>query len=322
MKKIAIYFSDPEPMGYPFHKKEYYETYQQIISQIEKCGPEVYIVRADSYLGAGEFKAGWRFESGQLKKTNTEFQADLIFNRDDKNTIPNIYDCPIINKPEFDEICVDKFKTFELFPDISPKTAYIHTYEACHLELQIWKLQPNDLVVLKKNFETEGRGIFIIQTKDIKKDLYTDWSDIIIQEFIDSSIGIPKIASGLHDIRITVIGGTPINSFVRVPKKGSYLANIAQGGAGTSIDLKQVPKEVIDLVSKVDNTIEKFFPILYAADFMNSPKGYKLVELNSRPGVQHPNWSKTYNIFNDSIIKLLVDAVHGRSELVNTVEVN
>ncbi len=316
-KTIAIYFSDPEPMGYPFHKKEYFETYQKIISDIEKENIEVYIVRGESYLGNGRFKMGWRLKGDELIASEGEIKVDLIFNRDDKNTIPNIYDCITINKPQFDDICVDKFKTFELFPEISPKTGYVHTFEACHHELQIWNLDPNDLVVLKKNFETEGRGIYIIPAKDVQKDLYQDWTDIIIQEFIDSSVGLPGLSSGLHDLRITVIGGVPINSFVREPKKGSYLANISQGGSGTSIDLEEVPKEVIKLVSDINTVVDQFCPIIYAADFMNSPKGFKLVELNSRPGVQHPDWSKTYRLFNDAVVELLIEGVHGRHEAVN-----
>ena len=132
----------------------------------------------------------------------------------------------------------------------------------------------------------------------------------MVQEFLDSSVGIPGITDGMHDLRITVINGKPINSFLRVPKEGSYLANIAQGGSGTSIDLKQIPKEVINLVYRIDEKVKKYFPAIYAADFIHSDKGYKLLELNSRPGVQHPDWSKTYQKFNACIIAMLVAAVN------------
>jgi len=79
----------------------------------------------------------------------------LIFNRDDKNTIPYINDCKVINNPDFDSLCVDKLKTFEKFPDISPKTAYINSYEECINYIEKFSLKDDDIIVLKKNFETE-----------------------------------------------------------------------------------------------------------------------------------------------------------------------
>jgi hypothetical protein len=48
-------------------------------------------------------------------------------------------------------------KTFKRFPGISANTAYIHSYEECSQVIDMWGLKKDDLVVLKKNFETEGR---------------------------------------------------------------------------------------------------------------------------------------------------------------------
>lgn len=309
-KTIAIYFSDPEPMGYPFHKPQYLEMYKEIISQVERYGINVFIVRGDSYIKNGHFRKGWQFVAGRLQEAKEEVYADLIFNRDDKNTIPIIHDCKIINQPEFDQLCVDKLKTFEAFPDISPKTASVNSYQAYLEQIKEWQMKPNEMIVLKKNFETEGRGIFIIPIADVTGTLYPDWNNVIVQEFLDSSIGIPGITDRLHDLRITVINGKPINSFLRVPKEGSYLANVAQGGSGTSIDLERIPKKVIDLVYRIDEKVKKYFPAIYAADFIHSDKGYKLLELNSRPGVQHPDWSRTYRKFNDGIVAMLVAVVN------------
>ena len=171
-------------------------------------------------------------------------------------------------------------------------------------------MKPEEMMVLKKNFQTEGRGIFIIPIADVKKSLYSDWNNVLVQEFLDSSAGIPHITEGLHDLRVNVINGKAIDSILRVPKKGSYIANIARGGSATPIDLEDVPKEVIKLVYRIDGKVKKYFPAIYAADFIHSDKGYRLLELNSRPGVDHPDWSKTYRKFNDGIINMLVNAVN------------
>jgi len=296
-------------MGYPFDKEQYFEIYKEIISSIESRNIRVFIVRGKSYKGNGRFAKGWYFVNGILRPSSGKVRADLIFNRDDKNTIPRIDDCRVINHPDFDELCVDKLKTFFSFPDISPKTAAVHSFGSYRACIRGWGIRDDALVVLKKNFGTEGRGIFILPAREVMKSLYDDWSDILLQEFLDSSVGIPGIVRGLHDLRVTVINGMPINSFLRVPKQGSYLANVAQGGTGRSIPLARIPKAAIQLVTRINKEVEKYFPAIYAIDFVRTTSGYKLIELNSRPGVQHPDWSSSYKTFNRALIRMLVDAV-------------
>lgn len=308
-KTIAIYFSDPEPMGYPFDKSEYLEIYQIIISQLESRGIEVFIVRADSYRGNGNFTHGWRFTGPEQLEEVADIKADLIFNRDDKNTIPFITDCNIINHAEFDDLCLDKVRTFEYFPDISPKSASIHSYDQYINTMKSWDFPAGEHVVLKKNFETEGRGIVIEPWDQITVDAYEDWESILLQEFVDSSGGIPGITDTHHDLRVTVVNHKPLNSFVRNPKEGSLLANIGQGGSGRSIGIEEVPAEVLELVSQIDQQCSKYEPCLYSADFMLGKRGWKLIELNSRPGVQHPSWSGSYEKYNNAVVDMLVQAV-------------
>lgn len=308
-KVLAIYFSDPEPMGYPFNKDEYWGIYQSIIGILEERGVVVYIVRGDCYRGKGKFGHGWRIENGKLKMSTGEIQADLIFNRDDKNTIPRITDCPIINQPDLDELCLDKWATARLFLDLSPMSAYINDFAEWQtlFKKQTWK--GRERIVLKKNFQTEGRGIHILPPQNINCELYESWNDILVQEFIDSSVGIPGLADGLHDIRVNVVNCQIIDGFIRVPKAGSFLANVSAGGTGRSIEKTMIPAEVLALAAAINKKLSRYYPSLYTIDFMNSAVGYKLVELNSRPGVQLPNWPSTYHVFNSAIVNMLVGAL-------------
>lgn len=309
MKNLAIYFSSPGVMDYPFHDEAYYSAYQEVIRAVETSGDvQVFIVRGDSYQGSGKFSHGWRFVEGK-QELFENIEANLIFNRDDKNTIPKIYDCKIINHPELDEICVDKFKTFERFPNLSPRTVYIHSFREFLEQKEKWMGRDDEIIVLKKNFLTEGRGIYVQPIGEVRENLYEDWTNILMQEFMDSSLGIPGVIEGMHDLRVTVVNGEPINSFVRTPKQGSYLANIAQGGKGMALDLEQVPQEVMDIVNTIQAGLSQYTPSLFAADFMNTTKGYQLVELNSRPGLQYPKITKTYKKFNDAVAKMLLQAI-------------
>ena len=309
-KSLAIYFSDNEKMGYPFDEKEYFDIYSEIVGNIENHGIDVWIVRGDSYKGAGIFARGYRFIKNDLVLFDTECRVDLIFNRDHKSTIPKIDDCPVINNFELDQICLDKMKTYELFATISSKTKYVSSFVDCIRCIDNWNCAKDTKIVLKKNFGSAGKGVFVLPFSKIQEDLYDNWSNVIIQEFIDSSVGIQGITDSYHDLRVAVVNGKLTNGFIRIPHSKNLVANIAQGAKSFSVDIDTLPQEAIDLVHKVTKTFDAYYPALYSVDIMNSPDGYKLVEINSRPTVLHPDWSKTYHVFNNAIVDMLVEAVN------------
>ena len=308
MKKVlAIYFSDPDMMDYPFNKTEYFEMYQVIIDQLLKADIASYIVRGKSYLGDGLFSHGWKFTTKDQLEEVKNIKADLIFNRDDKNIIPTITDCSIINNSQFDELCLDKVKTFQRFPEISPKSASIHSYEEFIDTIHSWEFKEGEIVAVKQNFEAEGRGIFIKPWNEIKSSDYTNWTNVLVQEFIDSSGGIPGITKTYHDLRITVVEHVPTVSTVRTPKIGSLLANVGQGGTSRALPIEDVPQDILDIVLSLDETFTAYDPCLYSADFMlDKTKGWKLIELNSRPGLLHPNFSSDYEKYNNALVQMLI----------------
>lgn len=308
-KRIAIYFSDSEPLGYPLNISNYFESYSIIISDLEAMGIDVVIVRGDSYAEKGVFKNGWRFAGDELVECGDEIRADLIFNRDDKNTIPLIKDCKVINNPEFDLICIDKLKTFEIFGDISPRTFRVDSYETCIELLEKHDFKKEEIVVLKKNFSLGGHGVFVGRASKINEKTFSDWDDVLLQEFLDCSVGVPGITDEKHDLRITVMNGSPVASLLRTPQKGGYIANTDMGGTTESIRLEDVPKEVFKLVNKINKKADMYRPSLYSADFANTPKGYKLIELNSRPGVPHPYYAIYHKDFNEALIRMLAEEV-------------
>lgn len=311
MKKLAIYFSDSEPMGYPFNSSvyPYWEVYQGLIKNVEEHNIEVYIVRGNSYMGKGIFSHGWQVRDGQLILINKYIEADLIFNRDDKNTIPAIYDCPIINHPDLDQICVDKVATARLFPDLSPKTSTICSYDEYVQIVNQWGLKKTDKIVVKKNFLSGGRGIYIRSVGEIDEFLYDSWDNILLQEFVDNSVGIPRIVDGLHDIRVITINGNPVFMLVRVPQPGSFLANVSQGGSEVQVSLDQLPPILLPMIERINTVLAQYRPSIFASDFVNSKDGFKLVELNSRPAVCIPSLSIDARRYMDAMAEMLVQAM-------------
>jgi glutathione synthase/RimK-type ligase-like ATP-grasp enzyme len=304
-KTIAIYFSNPHPMGYPFDLLHYLETYNWLVKDMEALGAKAYIVRGASYQGKGVFSHGWEFVDDKLVEVNESIHATVIYNKGKGSALSTVKDCKIINHAELDDMCVDKIRTVETFPSISPATFIANSYEEYQNLSQ--DFGEEEYVVLKKNYLAGGDGIYILPKNMVNESLYNDWSDLLIQEFLDSEVGIPGIVEGLHDLRVTLVNGEPTNALIRIPQEGKLLANISQGGTGITIHLSQVPQEVFELLKVIDDKLAKFSPSIYAADFMNTSKGYRLIELNSRPGLLHPEYTDTWKDFNDAVVKLLVE---------------
>jgi glutathione synthase/RimK-type ligase-like ATP-grasp enzyme len=107
-----------------------------------------------------------------------------------------------------------------------------------------------------------------------------------LQEFIDSSLGVPGISSGLHDLRLVFVNNKLIYSYIRKPQKGSFLANLSQGGSLVIIPSKKLPQSLFPIVKYVQQTFATFNPKIYSIDFMfDKKKRPWIVELNSMPGL-------------------------------------
>lgn len=310
-KKIAIYFSDPEPMGDPFNLPyPYWQIYQEIIKKVEEKGVDMYVVRGlNSYLGKGIFSHGWKVCNGEMVPVQEKIVADLIFHRGSQATIPSVHDSLIINHPELERFCGDKVKIAQVFEDISPKTKAINSYQEYIDTVKEWGFIPEDKIVLKKNFLYGGHGVNILPIQEISQSLYENWQDVLVQEFVDSSVGISGLVEGLHDIRVVTINGEPVYSFIRTPRAGSFLANVSQGGTEKAVPLAMLPQELLVLVDRVNKKLIQYKPSIFAADFFNSKDGFKLVELNSRPAVCDPTQSPETRNYIDKIIQFLVKAV-------------
>lgn len=306
MKTLAIYFSDPKIMGYPFNgppNDNFFHGYQLLTEALSQRGVATFLVRGECYLGKGRFTNVSQIQGDQEAPVAGEIQADLIWNKDHLNSIPDIRDWPIINTMDFDRLCIDKMATVEALPQFSPKTQKIHSFAE-------FQAETNELIVLKKDFETGGKGVHILPAKDVTEDLYEDWSDIVVQEYLDTTIGIPGLTDKPHDLRITVVDGKPINGFLRTPPEGSLISNTARGGKPSAAPFEKVPKEAFELVEQVHNALKEYNPKIYSIDMANSPQGFKLIELNSRPGLQNPTHNPEFKKFFDAIVELLASSIN------------
>src|SRR6185436_9953431 len=128
----------------------------------------------------------------------------------------------------------------------------------------------------------------------------------LIQEFIDTSAGVPGIVEGIHDFRIVAVSGEPVVCYVRTPPPGKKLANVAQGGKEIHVTLDRIPQEALALFQQVDDALARFPKRVYSVDMGRNVDGrWMIIELNSKPGLTPKHWGPD----NVRFMELLADTL-------------
>ena len=296
MKKVMILFGKSRwDKSKPFSNEKYMYSYEYFYDICKKNGVQVYRASYQWYDYRKKiFKYAWVFENKNKNwKRVYNIKPDLIFDKTKSN--PESFlksslirkDYPFFNSMEFTKIIDNKLATSLLFSEWSKKNIIVNDFN--HLLVVLKKISADKKLVLKPINLSGGENVFIgTKSSIVKKIRETEVkiSDWILQDFIDSSKGIPGIMKGIHDLRLVVIDDKIIYSYFRKPAQGNLLANLAQGGSMEIVPIKKLPKEVFPIIEKAKNIFSKFEHKIYAVDVMfdknNNPW---IVELNSMPGM-------------------------------------
>jgi glutathione synthase/RimK-type ligase-like ATP-grasp enzyme len=138
-------------------------------------------------------------------------------------------------------------------------------------------------VVVKPVDGEEGKDVFI-GPKDSMTGLEPTFP-VLVQEFLDSSIGIPGIVEGMHDFRVALFNGEVIYSYYRTPPQGSFLANVSRGGKFEVVPSEKIPQIILDIAKEIDTRFIKYTQRFYGIDFAFTPEGPKIIEMNSKLGL-------------------------------------
>ena len=307
MKKIAVFFDQPDFDDYPFDEEEYYKAYHEFAAIIAEKGGAFFITRGDAtYLGGMRFRSGWRWSGEQFEKTDEEFQVDVIYDKSKSALTPPFRfesETKVLNPNPIVEICNDKFKTHTLFEEISPQITL--ALDDKQLKKAV-RETPGKKMVMKPLNQEGGEGV-VIGDADKLKSTDKDFP-VLVQEFIDTSGGIPKVTGidSHHDFRMVVIDGEIIQCFARTPPEGSLTANVAQGGESHEIPLAKIPAGARELAEKID---EKFvsYRRVYSIDVGFDENGTpKLIELNSQPGLFSQERGKQFAEFQKKLADVLL----------------
>jgi glutathione synthase/RimK-type ligase-like ATP-grasp enzyme len=306
---IAFFVRNLDAEKPPFSVRDlYYYSYQEYLLALKRAGAEAYFVTGnDSYLGNGRFSRAWAIDKvSEVKDFRPvgEIQADVVFEKGGFEGTDTL----VVNDPRLRPVLEDKVVMYEQFGDFQPKSVI------CHSEAEVEqaiKTIPGDMVVVKNPTGNGGKRVYIA-TKAEMKVPENETYPLLVQEFLDMSDGIPGLAKGVHDLRLLVTGGEVIGATLREPEVGKLHANVSQGATERLIAHDDIPAEVREFAKKIDARLVKGLPAdlprYYAIDFARGKQGWRLVELNSKPGLFREANGPLARAFMNSFAQYLVKA--------------
>lgn len=290
-----VLFGEKRWISKPFSDDKYMYSYEYFYSICRKNEIDVYRASYDWYDYKNKiFKYAWIFDTKNKKwKRAYNIKPDLVY--DKTKSIPEAFmkisriraDYPFFNCMEFSKIVDDKFVISMLFPEWCKKNKLIR--DAKDLSRAFEKMPANKKLVLKPVNLSGGENVFIGTKKEIMagiKKAKIKVADWMLQDFIDSSNGIPGVMRGVHDLRLVLIDEKISYSYYRKPASGSLLANLAQGGSMEIVPINKLPQNLFPIIKKANMLFSGFEHKIYALDVMfDREQRPWIVELNSMPGM-------------------------------------
>lgn len=282
-----MYFRNKKQCGDPFAafgiKRKIYRYFFEFGKQ---QGFDMFIASGkDGYLGNLKFKNALYYEKGAFKKHIGTIIADAILDRSGGLFFPPAeINKKVLNCLAFKKLCWDKNLTYTAIGKFMPKN--FEVVDKKELLKYLKKFNSASLAVLKPARGMCGKDIFIQRPAKLSSVKLISKKKYVLQGFVDTSSGIKGITKSRHDLRIVIVEGKPVLAHIRTPKKGSFLANVAQGGKIKEIPIKKIPAQVLKTVKNIQKIIDKkyFYP-LYSIDFGLDKKGKPFVfELNDQIG--------------------------------------
>ena len=251
-----------------------------------------------AYQGGGGFRVAARAVGSDILPVDAVVAADVIYHH--KIIAPLEFDpgpARIVNTPEFKYFCNSKIATTQYLTKYFPKTILATTPQEIR---QAFEKIETSLVAVKPNFGSNGRGVIIAEKETI--DPTKIRGEHIVQEFIDTSNGIPGICETYHDLRITTLNDTPVLCRVRTPMEGSLVSNANKGAPVFEVELNELPKAILDFYKEVHGEVKLKYPKpMYSMDMGMTPAGPYLIELNSHTAFPKEHYA-CKDVFIDNLI--------------------
>ncbi|HVQ44832.1 MAG TPA: hypothetical protein VMT30_07800 [Candidatus Saccharimonadia bacterium] len=273
---------------------------QQYLLALNRADVKAYFVTDNaSYLGGGRFANAWTIHEARAVPEFREvgpITASVVY---EKGGFEG-RDVLTVTDPKLREIC-NKAETYRRFGQFQPKTVIVANPQ--ELKAAIADM-PGEMVVVKNPAGSSGQQVYIA-AKDELVVPETETYPMLVQEFVDMSDGLPGLAAGPHDVRVIMAGNTILGGTLRQPAAGRLLANTGQGGSLRLLSRAELPKAVVDMAHSIDGELKEF-PRYYSLDFAKGTQGWKLIELNGKPGLYYRDVGPLAQEFMDGFVSYMV----------------
>ncbi len=299
-KKVLILLGrNPWDKSAPFNNDQIRLSYECLYRLCKENNIQLYRASYQWYSYKDRiFRQAWTFDDGKNQwKRAYDIRPDLIYDKTKASTeayykkelIAKNY--PFVNSLRFTRIMDDKLITSLIFRKWSKKSWIVNNQE------NLKKLLPrvkSQRFVIKPISESGGKDVQILDKKEaLEKIIFGN--DYLIQEFIDSSSGVPGVSDNMHDLRLVFINDKLSYSYIREPEEGNYLANLSQGGSLSIVPKGKIPPSLTPIIRCANKVFETFNPRIFSIDFMfDENKRPWIVELNSMPGLYFTPQEKPY----------------------------
>jgi len=260
------------------------------------------------------FTKSWAFRDGKWIKINEPIKPDLIFDKVAGVKDYDLFgmkekiakDVPIFNHPLFRTMYNSKLSQALIFKKYMAKTEL--ALDEKDYKKRTKKI-PGDKLVIKPIYGSGGNGIVIDDRKNIDPGFLE--YPCIIQEFIESNVGIPGFSEKeeVADLRMVFINHKLIYALSRIAKQGSLFTNFHQGATAVLVPENKIPENAYKMAKKIIKQLSVFSHAHYSLDFIFKNNGDPmLVEMNTTPGFDLLYFLGNKQVVDDNFIKFIKTA--------------
>ena len=280
---LGIFREKRDIEEFVFKARQYQQAYHEIIDQLNEKGVYVAVLMGQSsYKGNGQFSKHWvqvndngkyRFEKRGPITVDAVFDKDHF--RDDGQVLK-------VNDDSLYQIAWSKERTYEVLGEFHPKSILANS--EAELDDALSEL-PGEKVAVKALTGSSGKGVFVGSKQDVHGEQELLEYPVLVQEYIETSGGVPGITDGRHDIRVVLMNGEPAIATLRTPPAGELKSNIGYGGMNRLVDISELPAELLAMCNEIDKKLKSYGKFrIYSVDCGLTPNGWRLFEINGMPG--------------------------------------
>lgn len=205
----------------------------------------------------------------------------------------------IINKPS--GILTTGSKEFLVnFPSVTPPLKVCRSFQ------EIENFKENFSIVLKPFRNYGGHGIVRIDDNEVylsnKIISYDQWKKSLKEQEI-AYLGVQFLKNvSQGDKRIVMVDGQIMGASLRLPSKGSWLCNAAQGGSSYATIITEEEKQIVKII---DPMLSKLGIVMYGVDTLTDNNGKRVLsEINT---TSIGGLRQIQELYNQPILKRISD---------------